>query len=166
MVCASLRALTKRKRSKSTYLTRCTAKILKDSHCPLERSNIVVRSRHNFSGVPHLLKWDAARWHHKSKQITNQQFFASYYGNTNTIYGFIYLDRYVTELPACHNETEGLASDVIKSLIMRTCGASYVGNASLLRWWFREKPAALVTDSSLRTSFTANDTALQVHIRG
>jgi len=76
--------------------------------------------------------------------------------------------QYVIELPACRifdNETEGLASDVIRAFIMWTCG-SYVGNASLLRWWFREKPAALVTDSSLRTSFTANDTALQVHIRG
>jgi len=40
------------------------------------------------------------------------------------------------------------------------------GNASLLRWWFREKPAALITDSSLRTSLTANDTSLQVHIKG
>jgi len=43
--------------------------------------------------------------------------------------------------------------------------ATVAGNASLLRWWFREKPAALVADS-LRTSFTANDTSLQIHIRG
>lgn len=47
-------------------------------------------------------------------------------------------------------------------------GCLYPGNASLLRWWFRDRNVTLIRDKSLRVDVTYNVTAAvtQIYVEG